>query len=113
MQVLNKQCQSNMTRSTIEWRRADKKPVTDMIFESCKGSAIRKHCHVNSNRDIKCRVMRDGSVRQGRVHKRPTANDMTKFERKHMKEEIIVIREKMSVELLALANKRSARFDRY
>lgn len=57
--------------------------------------------------------MRDGSVKQGRVHKRPTANDMTKFERKHMKEEIIVIREKVSAELLALANKRSAKFDRY
>lgn len=102
-----------MTRSTIEWRRPDKKSSTDKIFESCKGRAIRKHCHVNSNRDVNCRVMRDGSVKQGRVHKRPTANDMTKFERKHMKEEIIVIREKVSAELLALANKRSAKFDRY
>lgn len=102
-----------MTRSTIEWRRPDKKSSTDKIFENCKGRAIRKHCHVNSNRDVNCRVMRDGSVKQGRVHKRPTANDMNKFERKHMREEIIVIREKVSTELLALANKRSAKFDRY
>lgn len=102
-----------MTRSTIEWRRPDKKSSTDKIFENCKGRAIRKHCHVNSNRDVNCRVMRDGSVKQGRVHKRPTANDMTKFERKHMREGIIVIREKVSAELLALANKRSAKFDRY
>lgn len=101
-----------MTRS-IEWRRADKFSQTDKFFREGQGKAIRKHCHVNSNRDVKCRIMRDGAIRQGRVHKRPTANDLTKFERRTMRNNVIVIREKVSAELLALANKRSAKYDRF
>lgn len=98
---------------TIEWRRPDRIKRVDRIFETGKGKAIHKHCHVNSNRDINCRVMKDGSIKQGRVHKRPTANDMTKFERKCMRENVIIVREKVSTELLALANKKSAKFDRF
>lgn len=102
-----------MTRSTIEWRRPDRINATDKTFREGQGKAIRKHCHVNSNRDIKCRVMRDGSVKQGRVYKRPTANDLTKFERKMMQNNLIVIREKVSPELLALAKSKSAKYDRF
>lgn len=84
-----------------------------MTFRVCQGRAIHKRCHVNSNRDANCRVMRDGTVKQGKVHKRPTANDLTKFERKMIKQNVIVIREKVSPELLALAKRKSAKFDRY
>ena len=102
-----------MTRSTIEWRRPDKINATDRTFRAGQGKAIHKRCHVNSNRDINCRVMRDGSVKQGKVHKRPTANDLTKFDRKMMQSNLIVIREKVSPELLALAKKKSAKYDRF
>ena len=102
-----------MTRSTIEWRRPDKINATDRTFRAGQGKAIHKRCHVNSNRDINCRVMRDGSVKQGKVHKRPTANDLTKFERKMMQSNLIVIREKVSPELLALAKKKSTKYDRF
>ena len=113
MQVSNFQCQDETTHSTIEWRRPDKVSKTDRVFRACQGKAIHKRCHVNSNRDVNCRVMRDGSVKQGKAHKRPTANDMTKFEKKMMRQDIIVIRERVSPELLELARKKSARFDRY
>lgn len=101
-----------MTHS-IEWRRVDRISQTDRDFRVGQGKAIHKHCHVNSNRDVNCRVMRDGTIKQGRVHKRPTANDLTKFERKMMSGNVIVIREKVSAELLALANKKSAKYDRF
>lgn len=108
-----------MRRNTnIEWRRPE--VCADSIFESCKGQPMRKRCHVNVNRDVNVRVMSDGTVRQGKLHRRITANDakaakcMSRTEWRRECSGGIVSRsyERPSKELIELANKRASKFER-
>lgn len=94
-------------RQTIEWRRPDPVCATTAIFESGKGQAIRKRCHVNVNRDVTPRVMRDGTYKAGKIHRRPTATEFLQFNGVPKRTS-----EKPSAELLERAKKNSARFDR-
>ncbi|MDY3063579.1 MAG: hypothetical protein SOW56_06090 [Bacteroidaceae bacterium] len=102
----------------IEWRRPD--VCAESIFEAGKGQPMRKRCHVNVNRDVNVRVMADGTVRQGKLHRRITANEakaakcMSRDEWKREQNGNIVKRsyERPSKELIALANKRAAKFER-
>lgn len=93
--------------------------MTSEIFECGKGRAIRRRCHVNANRDIRPgRGHSCGMTEVGKTHKRPTANDningtLSHREHKAILNGIIRTSERPSKELIELAIKRSAKFNRY
>lgn len=95
--------------------------MAQSIFECGKGRAIRRRCHINANRDVRPgRGHSCGMTEVGKLYKRPTANDRIKGtysrrEHKAIQNGCTIIRtnERPSDELIALAIKRSAKFDRY
>ena len=80
---------------------------------------MRRRCNVKENREWQPgRGRSHGITELGKMHKRVSASDQIKgtlptWEYKRMKGGAIRTNERPSAELIALANKRSARFDRW